>query len=554
MYRTEKHMQNNATKSSKKSTQHQVKYIFITGGVVSSIGKGLAAASIGALLETRGLRVSMSKMDPYINVDPGTMSPFQHGEVFVTDDGAETDLDLGHYQRFTKAKLTKRNSFTSGQVYDTVINKERRGDYLGGTVQVIPHITDQIKSNIIAASEGADVSLVEIGGTIGDIESLPFLEAIRQFRNDVGKENSIFVHVTLVPYIRAAGELKTKPTQHSVKELRSIGIQPDILICRADQPMPQDVRIKISTFCNLPKENVFEALDANSIYKMPIIYHEQSMDSRIVELLGIWTAQPKLDEWIKIVERIEKPKHHLKIGVVGKYMGTRDSYKSVYEALTHAGIANESHVEIIGIDSESLEEDNVKEILAQCHGILIPGGFGDRGILGKMCAIKYARENNIPFFGICLGMQLACLEFARNVLKLPNANSEEFDKVCENKIIHLMESQQNVDKKGGSMRLGAYDCIVKKNTKGYHAYKQEKISERHRHRYEFNSQFKTKFEAAGFLISGESPNGALVEMMELTNHPWFLGCQAHPELKSRPIDPHPLFKDFISAALVHSKA
>lgn len=536
-------------KSQKRFTQHPTKYIFITGGVVSSIGKGLAAASIGALLETRGLRVAMTKMDPYINVDPGTMSPFQHGEVFVTDDGAETDLDLGHYQRFTKANLTRRNSFTSGQVYDTVINRERRGDYLGGTVQVIPHITDQIKSNILAASQGADVSLVEIGGTIGDIESLPFLEAIRQFRNDVGRDNSIFIHVTLVPYIRAAGELKTKPTQHSVKELRSIGIQPDILICRADQAMPEDVRLKISTFCNLPKENVFEALDADSIYKMPLIYHAQEMDARIVDLLGIWTAKPNLEEWKKIVASIERPKHTVRIAVVGKYMGIRDSYKSVYEALTHAGIANESHVDIVGIDSEQLTSENVHDILSPYQGILIPGGFGDRGILGKMTAIRYARENNIPFFGICLGMQLACLEFARNVLHLANANSAEFDANAKNQIICLMDSQQRVEKKGGSMRLGAYDCVVHQNTKGYEAYKQEHISERHRHRYEFNSKFRDQFEKSGFVVSGESPDGTLVEMMELKNHPWFLGCQAHPELKSKPIAPHPLFRDFIAASL-----
>ncbi|WP_186644788.1 CTP synthase [Fluviispira vulneris] len=545
-------MQHHDSKSPKRFSQHPVKYIFVTGGVVSSIGKGLAAASIGALLETRGLRVSMTKMDPYINVDPGTMSPFQHGEVFVTDDGAETDLDLGHYQRFTKANLAKRNSFTSGQVYDTVINKERRGDYLGGTVQVIPHITDQIKANIVTASEGADVSIVEIGGTIGDIESLPFLEAIRQFRNDVGKENSIFIHVTLIPYIRAAGELKTKPTQHSVKELRSIGIQPDILICRADQPMSQDVRMKISTFCNLPKESVFEALDADSIYKMPIIYHEQRMDARIVELLGIWTAQPNLSEWNRIIECIERPKHSLKIGVVGKYMGTRDSYKSVYEALTHAGIANEAHVEIIGIDSEQLSVANTKEILSEYDAILVPGGFGDRGVLGKMAAIQFARENNIPFFGICLGMQLACLEYARNVLGIADATSEEFDTNARNKIIHLMESQQSVDKKGGSMRLGAYDCIVRRGSKGFQAYGNDRISERHRHRYEFNPEFRSRFEASGFIVSGESPDGTLVEMMELNNHPWFLGCQAHPELKSRPIAPHPLFKDFVAAALERS--
>lgn len=536
-------------KSQKRFTQHPTKYIFITGGVVSSIGKGLAAASIGALLETRGLRVAMTKMDPYINVDPGTMSPFQHGEVFVTDDGAETDLDLGHYQRFTKANLTRRNSFTSGQVYDTVINKERRGDYLGGTVQVIPHITDQIKSNILAASQGADVSLVEIGGTIGDIESLPFLEAIRQFRNDVGRENSIFIHVTLVPYIRAAGELKTKPTQHSVKELRSIGIQPDILICRADQAMPADVRLKISTFCNLPKENVFEALDANSIYKMPLIYHEQEMDARIVDLLGIWTAKPNLEEWKKIVACIERPKHFVKIAVVGKYMGIRDSYKSVFEALTHAGIANEAHVEIVGIDSEQLNSQNAHEILSQYQGILIPGGFGDRGIIGKMAAIQYSRENKIPFFGICLGMQLACLEFARHVLHIKDAHSAEFDPATKNQIICLMESQQRVEKKGGSMRLGAYDCVVRHKTKGFAAYGKDLISERHRHRYEFNSKFRDQFEKCGFIVSGESPDGSLVEMMELVDHPWFLGCQAHPELKSKPIEPHPLFRDFIGAAL-----
>lgn len=547
-------MQHNDNKAHKRFSQHPVKYIFVTGGVVSSIGKGLAAASIGALLETRGLRVSMTKMDPYINVDPGTMSPFQHGEVFVTDDGAETDLDLGHYQRFTKANLAKRNSFTSGQVYDTVINKERRGDYLGGTVQVIPHITDQIKANIIAASEGADVSIVEIGGTIGDIESLPFLEAIRQFRNDVGKENSIFIHVTLVPYIRAAGELKTKPTQHSVKELRSIGIQPDILICRADQPMGHDVRMKISTFCNLPKDSVFEALDADSIYKMPIIYHEQRMDARIVELLGIWTAQPNLDEWNKIIECIERPKHHLKIAVVGKYMGTRDSYKSVYEALTHAGIANEAQVHITGIDSEQLDHLNTKQILADFDAILVPGGFGDRGVLGKMAAIQFARENNIPFFGICLGMQLACIEYARNALGIHDATSEEFNSNSQNKIIHLMESQYGVGKKGASMRLGAYECVVLHDTKAYSAYHSEHISERHRHRYEFNQEYRSQFENSGFIVSGESPDGTLVEIMELKNHIWFLACQAHPELKSRPIAPHPLFKDFIAASLINSKS
>ncbi|NBX17335.1 MAG: CTP synthase [Proteobacteria bacterium] len=532
--------------------QHPTKYIFVTGGVVSSIGKGLAAASLGALLETRGLRVSMTKMDPYINVDPGTMSPFQHGEVFVTDDGAETDLDLGHYQRFTRANLTRRNSFTTGQVYDTVINRERRGDYLGGTVQVIPHITDQIKRNIVHSSEGSDVSIVEVGGTIGDIESLPFLEAIRQFRNDVGKENSLFIHVTLVPYIRAAGELKTKPTQHSVKELRAIGIHPDILICRADQPMSQDVRDKISLFCNLERDSVFEALDVDNIYRMPIIYHEQGLDARIAEHLGIWTAQPNLEEWNRIIERLEKPLHRLKVGVVGKYLGVRDSYKSLYEALTHGGIANEASIEIVGLDSEQISQANAHETLSGFDAIVVPGGFGDRGILGKMAAIQFARENGVPFLGICLGMQLACLEFARNVLKVADANSEEFEPQSKNRVIHLMESQQQVERKGGSMRLGAYDCVVRRNTHAFNAYGVDRISERHRHRYEFNPSFRARFEENGFHVAGESPDGTLAEMMEIESHPWFLGCQFHPELKSRPTQPHPLFRELIGAAVKHS--
>ena len=534
--------------SARRGGQHPTKYIFVTGGVVSSIGKGLAAASLGALLETRGLRVSMTKMDPYINVDPGTMSPFQHGEVFVTDDGAETDLDLGHYQRFTRANLTRRNSFTTGQVYDTVINRERRGDYLGGTVQVIPHITDQIKSNIVHSSEGVDVAIVEVGGTIGDIESLPFLEAIRQFRNDVGKENSLFIHVTLVPYIRAAGELKTKPTQHSVKELRSIGIQPDILICRADQPMSQDVREKISLFCNLDRECVFEALDVDNIYKMPIIYHEQGLDARIAEHLGIWTAQPNLEDWNRIIERLEKPNHTLRVGVVGKYLGVRDSYKSLYEALTHGGIANEAAVEIVGLDSEQISAANASEVLGE-YDAVIPGGFGDRGVLGKMAAIQYAREKQIPFLGICLGMQLSCLEYARNVLRIADANSEEFDPQSRNKVIHLMESQQNIERKGGSMRLGAYDCIVRRSTNAYSAYGADRISERHRHRYEFNPEFRARFEDSGFLVSGESPDGTLAEIMELNGHPWFVCCQFHPELKSRPTQPHPLFRELLAAAV-----
>jgi CTP synthase len=531
------------------SREHPIKYIFVTGGVVSSIGKGIAAASIGALLETRGLKVAMTKMDPYINVDPGTMSPFQHGEVFVTDDGAETDLDLGHYQRFTKAHMTRRNSFTTGQVYDAVINRERKGDYLGGTVQVIPHITEQIKANIVAASEGADVSIVEVGGTVGDIESMPFLEAIRQMRNELGRENAIFVHVTLIPYIRAAGELKTKPTQHSVKELRSIGIQPDILVCRADQPMPQDVRDKISLFCNLDKDAVFEALDVDNIYRMPTIYHEQGLDSRITELLGIWTAQPNLEAWQRIIERLEKPKHRVRIAVVGKYMGNKDSYKSVYEALTHGGIDYESSVEIIGIDAEQINHSTALETLNGVDGILVPGGFGDRGISGKIAAIRFARENNIPFFGICLGMQLACLEFAHHVLKLPESDSEEFNPKAKNKVIVLMDSQLGVERKGGSMRLGAWECKLTPGSKAFSAYNVERISERHRHRFEFNSAMRDTFEQGGLMVSGESPDGTLVEIMELKGHPWFVGCQFHPELKSRPIAPHPLFREFVGAAL-----
>jgi CTP synthase len=529
--------------------QQATKYIFITGGVVSSIGKGLAAASIGALLETRGLTVSMTKMDPYINVDPGTMSPFQHGEVFVTDDGAETDLDLGHYQRFTKAKLSKRNSFTTGQVYDTVISRERRGDYLGGTVQVIPHITDQIKRNIVAASEGADVSIVEVGGTIGDIESLPFLEAIRQFRNDVGKTNSLFIHVTLVPYIRAAGELKTKPTQHSVKELRSIGISPDLLICRADQPMSEDVKAKISLFCNLDVQAVYEALDVDSIYKMPLIYHAQGLDARITNDLGIWTGKPNLDEWTRLQERIENPKHTLRVGMVGKYMSLKDSYKSLYEALSHAGFEHHTRIDVVNVDSESLARNTVAQALSGLDAVIVPGGFGDRGVEGKILAIEHCRKNRVPFLGICLGMQMACVEFARHVLGLEDAHSAEFNEKSSHLIIHMMESQMNLQRKGGTMRLGAYECHLRVGTKAQAAYGQSVISERHRHRFEFNPNYRERFESAGFLVSGESPDGTLAEVMELGSHPFFVGCQFHPELKSRPTAPHPLFLQLVRAAL-----
>jgi CTP synthase len=535
---------------SRRSKHHPVKYIFVTGGVVSSIGKGLTAASIGALLEARGLRVAMTKMDPYINVDPGTMSPVQHGEVFVTDDGAETDLDLGHYQRFTHAKLGRKNSFSSGQIYDSVIGRERRGDYLGGTVQVIPHITDQIIENMFAASAGVDVSIIEVGGTIGDIESLPFLEAIRQFRNEIGRENTVFVHVTLVPYIKAAGELKTKPTQHSVKELSSIGIQPDILVCRTEYPMSADVRQKIARFCSVEPDCVFESMDVDTIYRMPMVLHSQGMDARVSEFLGIWSSQPNLDPWIRILSIIEKPKRRLKIGVVGKYMGVRDSYKSLYEALTHGGIAHEASVEIVGIDSEHISPDNVGEVLGQFDGVVVPGGFGDRGVEGKIEAIRYCRERKKPFFGICLGMQLATIEFARNVLKIADATSEEFQPDSSNKIIHLMESQAHVERKGGSMRLGAYQCLVKGTSHAFNSYGSESISERHRHRFEFNQKYMADFEKNGFGVSGLSPDGTLVEMMEIPSHPWFLGCQFHPELKSMPLQPHPLFKSFIGAALI----
>ncbi len=532
---------------------HQPKYVFVTGGVVSSIGKGLAAASLGALLEARGLKVSLTKMDPYINVDPGTMSPFQHGEVFVTDDGAETDLDLGHYQRFTRASLSRRNSFTTGQVYDTVISKERRGDYLGGTVQVIPHITDQIKANVVAAASGADVAIVEVGGTSGDIESLPFLEAIRQFRLSQPRGQSALVHVTLVPYIRAAGELKTKPTQHSVKELLSIGLQPDILVCRTDQPMSAEVQDKISLFCNVPRDAVFESRDLDSIYEMPLVFREQAFDDKILEILGISSARPALAEWEEICSRLRAPEHTVRVGVIGKYLGVKDSYKSLDESLTHGGLPHRTRVEIVGVDSETLSKGNVAEALAGLHAIVVPGGFGDRGVLGKMAAIQHARETKLPFLGICLGMQLACLEFARNCVGLPESTSEEFDPLSKHLVIHLLDSQKSVQDKGGSMRLGAYDCVVRRGSLAYSAYGKDRVSERHRHRYEFNPDYRARLEAAGFVVCGESPGGTLVEMMELEGHPWFLGCQFHPELQSRPFAPHPLFTSFVKAALVRKE-
>ncbi|MBI2609057.1 MAG: CTP synthase [Deltaproteobacteria bacterium] len=523
--------------------EKQPKFIFVSGGVISSLGKGLASASIGALLEARGLNITIQKLDPYINVDPGTMSPFQHGEVFVTEDGAETDLDLGHYERF----ISKFNNFTTGQIYDSVIAKERRGDYLGATVQVIPHITDEIKSKIFEAARGYDVAIVEIGGTVGDIESLPFLEAIRQIRIEVGRENTIFVHLTLVPYMHTAGEIKTKPTQHSVKALREIGIQPDFLLCRADHPLDQKIKSKIALFCNVEQDCVITALTVDSIYEVPLHLHAEGLDEKIVKKLGIWTRSPQLKKWKELVHKIKNPKDTVTIGIVGKYVHLKDSYKSLNEALFHGGIVHGVSVRLEYIDSEEIEneEPQVLEKLCNVDGILVPGGFGERGTEGKIQAIQWARENHIPYFGICLGMQMAVVEFARNVCGLKNANSTEFDSKTKYPVIHLMETQKNIQKKGGSMRRGGYECHLKKGTKAYLAYKKNNIIERHRHRFEFNNKFKKKLESYGMTFSGMNPQGNLVEMVELKKHPWFLGCQFHPEFKSRPMRPHPLFSYFV---------
>lgn len=528
----------------------KTKFIFITGGVVSSIGKGLAAASLGALLEARGLRVTMQKLDPYINVDPGTMSPFQHGEVFVTDDGAETDLDLGHYERYTNARLSKKSNFTTGQVYFSVIDKERRGDYLGGTVQVIPHITDEIKAKILANVKDTDVAIVEVGGTVGDIESLPFLEAIRQFRFDRGAGNTLYIHVTLVPYIRAAGELKTKPTQHSVMELRKIGIQPDILLCRCDRELPQDMRRKISLFCNVEENAVIPSVDAEHIYAVPLALHRERMDEQVVEKLNIWTKQPELTPWQDVVETLRHPSNgEVRIAIVGKYVNLTESYKSLSEALTHGGIANDCRVTFKYVDAEKIEEDGAASWFEDIDGILVPGGFGERGTEGKIKAIEYARLNNVPFFGICLGMQMAAIEFARNVCGLTSANSTEFVANCPQPVIHLMEEQRSISAKGGTMRLGACPCTISADTRAYEAYGDTDISERHRHRYEFNNQYRDQLTSNGLVLSGLNQELDLVEIIELPNHPWFLACQFHPEFKSKPLYPHPLFKAFIKGAL-----
>jgi len=543
---------------------YNTKFIFVTGGVLSSLGKGLASASIGALLESRGLTVTIQKLDPYINVDPGTMNPFQHGEVFVTDDGSETDLDLGHYERFTSAKVGQDNNFTTGKIYHSVITKERKGEYLGGTVQVIPHITDEIKKSIKLVADGVDVVIVEIGGTIGDIESLPFLEAIRQFRTDAGKDNVLYIHLTLVPYIETAGEVKTKPTQHSVKELRSIGIQPDILLCRTDRYLSKEIKSKIALFCDVGVDEVITAKDVECIYEVPLIFHKEGLDDKIVELLHIWTRAPRLEEWEEFVKKYKAPKNSVNIAIVGKYVNLTESYKSLNEALYHSGVPNDCKVNLIFVDSEKIDETSCEEIFKEAGGILVPGGFGSRGVEGKILAVKYARENKIPYFGICLGMQVAVIEFARNVTNMKNAHSSEFDCDAPYPVIYLMkewydDKTETIQKrditsdKGGTMRLGAYPCHIINETFAYKAYGISDISERHRHRYEFNNEYKERLEEKGLVISGASPNGELVEIVEIKNHPWFLGCQFHPEFKSRPMNPHPLFRDFIKASLKNAK-
>jgi CTP synthase len=538
----------------------QTKFVFITGGVLSSLGKGLAAASIGALMESRGLSVTLQKLDPYINVDPGTMNPFQHGEVFVTDDGAETDLDLGHYERFTHARMTKKNNYTSGSIYYSVITKERRGEYLGGTVQVIPHITDEIKRCIRGAVDDVDMAIVEIGGTVGDIESLPFMEAIRQFRTDVGRENVLYVHVTLVPYMKAAGELKTKPTQHSVKELRSIGIQPDILLCRTEKPLASDIKAKIAHFCNVESDAVITAKDVECIYEVPLHFHNEGLDEKIVRMLNIWTRGPILDNWQNLVQRIHDPAYEVRIAIVGKYIDLTESYKSLNEALHHGGAAHNARVVLEYVDSENVEKEGGEALLEGVDGILVPGGFGNRGVAGKIKAIRYARENKIPYFGICFGMQLAVVEFARNVAGLEKAHSMEIEKHTPHPVIFLMREwfdyknntkiqRDESSDIGGTMRLGAYPCNLEMDSLAFEAYECSEISERHRHRYEFNNEYRQILAEHGMRFTGLSPDRNLVEIIELTDHPWFLGCQFHPEFKSRPMEPHPLFKRFVGKSL-----
>ncbi|MBI4595657.1 MAG: CTP synthase [Candidatus Tectomicrobia bacterium] len=525
------------------------KYIFVTGGVLSSLGKGLASASIGAIMESSGLTVTLQKLDPYLNVDPGTMSPFQHGEVYVTDDGAETDLDLGHYERFTSAKLNKTNNVTTGKIYYSVITKERRGEYLGGTVQVIPHITDEIKSHFWNLNGQADVAICEIGGTVGDIESLPFLEAIRQFRFDIGRENVLNIHLTLVPFIKTSDELKTKPTQHSVKELREIGIYPDIILCRTDRFLPQKIKDKIALFCNVDANAVITAKDVDCIYEVPLVLHQEGLDKIISEMLKLPVREPDLSLWEEIVRKIKNPVQSTQIGIVGKYIDLKDSYKSLSEAFVHAGIANDAKVEVIWVDAEEIEKRGPEEILKGLQGILIPGGFGPRGIEGKIATVNYARTAKIPYFGICLGMQCAVIEYARNVCMLMDANSSECDPDTPAPVIDFLPDQSETRDKGGTMRLGAYPCSLMDKSFAFSAYGVDEIYERHRHRYEFNMGYRKVLEKNGLKITGISPDGRLVEIIELENHPWFLGVQFHPEFKSSPRKPHPLFRDFVKAAL-----
>ncbi len=532
------------------------KHIFITGGVVSSLGKGITAASIAMLLKSRGYRVRMQKLDPYLNVDPGTMSPYQHGEVYVTEDGAETDLDLGHYERFAGIQCSKASNFTTGRIYSNVISREREGGYLGGTVQVIPHITNEIKTSMMALdSEDVDIVINEIGGTAGDIESLPYLEAIREFRHEYGILNALSIHLTLVPYIKAAGEMKTKPSQQSVALLREIGIIPDILVCRTERPMEEEHRAKLSLFCNVKRELVIEEQDvANSIYEVPLELAKQGIDKAILKLLELPEGTLNISDWEKMVETvISPPNETVSIAVVGKYISLRDAYKSIYEALAHAGISNKAPVNIKMVESQDLETGSIEEILGDVDGILVPGGFGDRGIPGKLKAIKYARENKTPFFGICLGMQCAVIEFARNVCGFENADSTEFNMKSEYPVIDLMEEQKKITAKGGTMRLGSYPCALADGTKSKSVYNADNISERHRHRYEFNSKYQEQFEARGLVIAGTSPNGELVEIVEIKEHPWFVACQFHPEFKSTPLKSHPLFHGFIEASMANKK-
>ena len=542
----------------------KTKFIFTTGGVLSSLGKGLAAASIGALLKARGLTVTIQKLDPYINVDPGTMNPFQHGEVYVTDDGAETDLDLGHYERYLDVPMSQANNYTSGRIYHTVITKERRGDYLGGTVQVIPHVTDEIKNAVRSLEGTVDVALIEIGGTVGDIEGLPFLEAIRQLRKDLGRENVLYIHLTLVPYMKTSGELKTKPTQHSVKELRSIGIQPDIILCRSEVELDQDLKAKIALFCDVEQDAVFSAVDVDNIYKVPLKFYHEGVDQKIAIQLRLPAKNADISPWEKLVHKVSNPEGEVVIGIVGKYVDLTESYKSLHEALVHGGVANGVRVRFEYLNSEELTPKNVPSRLKKLNGVLVPGGFGSRGIPGKIAAIRFARENKVPFFGICLGMQCAVIEFARNVCGIEAADSQEFTKNTEDPIIYLMKEwydfrtkkteKRDLDSdKGGTMRLGAYPCVLQEDTHAHEAYGQKNIEERHRHRYEFNMKYAEVLAGKGMVISGVSPDGVLPEIVEIPDHPWFLGCQFHPEFKSNPMRPHPLFREFIRAAKANAQ-